>query len=135
MQNTRYFREFGVLYLFSVLENLRYKCVWFIGKIKIQKNPAIKDWIVENKKMVGHFRLIQNFLSSSNGYELTENAQCFNNSRKYLCFQRFFETEKNFLLNQKDFFYETNAKCPEKQLHQRLMFEISTFHVILPIIT
>ena len=33
-----------------------------LGKIKIQKNPAIKDRIVENKKMVGHFRLIQNFL-------------------------------------------------------------------------
>ena len=24
-----------------------------LGKIKIQKNPAIKDWITENKKMVG----------------------------------------------------------------------------------
>ena len=24
-----------------------------LGKIKIQKNPAIKDWIAENKKMVG----------------------------------------------------------------------------------
>ena len=67
-----------------------------LGKIKIQKNPAIKDWIAENKKMVGHFRLIQNFLSSSNGCELTENAQCFNNSRKYLCFQRFLKQRKIF---------------------------------------
>ena len=24
-----------------------------LGKIKTQKNPVIKDWIVENKKMVG----------------------------------------------------------------------------------
>ena len=24
-----------------------------LGKIKTQKNPAIKDWIIENKKMVG----------------------------------------------------------------------------------
>jgi hypothetical protein len=24
-----------------------------LGKIKTQKNPAIKDWIAENKKIVG----------------------------------------------------------------------------------
>ena len=31
MQNTRYFRDFGVLYPVSVLENLRYKYLSFIG--------------------------------------------------------------------------------------------------------
>ena len=35
-------------------------------------------------------------------------------------FLAFLKTEKNFLLNRKDFFSEINAKCPEKQLNLRL---------------
>ena len=30
-----------------------------LGKIKIQKNPAIKDWIAENKKMVGGVLIVR----------------------------------------------------------------------------
>ena len=52
-----------------------------LGKIKIQKNPAIKDWIERVQKMVGHFRLIRNVLSSRNGRKLIENSCCFVNLR------------------------------------------------------
>ena len=36
---------FGRVYAISACGSL--------GKVKTQKNPAIKDWIIENKKMVG----------------------------------------------------------------------------------
>ena len=62
-------------------------------------------------KMVDHFCLNWKILPSSNGCKLMNYGHCFVNSRKYLCFY----LEKNFLLKQKDFFSETNAKCPEKR--------------------
>ena len=43
--NGSFDRLFGRVYAISACHSL--------GKIKIQKNPAIKDWISENKKMVG----------------------------------------------------------------------------------
>ena len=60
-----------------------------ISKSAIQKNPAIKGWITEDKKMVGHFRLIRKILPSSNGCKLVKNGHRFVISRKYLCFQHF----------------------------------------------
>ena len=45
------------------------------GKIKIQKNPAIKDWIVENKKNGrGCFNCSENISQAQNGCELVENG-------------------------------------------------------------
>ena len=62
------------------------------------KKTLIKDWIVENKKMVDLVSLIRKILSSSNGCELIKNAHRFVISRKHLFFHRFFETEKIFPL-------------------------------------
>ena len=43
--------EFSVCSLFGSVYAIN--ACHSLGKIKIQKNPAIKDWIAENKKMVG----------------------------------------------------------------------------------
>ena len=74
-----------------------------LGKIKIQKNPAIKDWIAENKKMVDHFRLIRKILPSSNCCKLVENAHRFVNLRKYLCFGLFMQQRKFFSSTERTF--------------------------------
>ena len=98
---------FGRVYAISVCHSL--------GKIKTQKNPAIKGWITEDKKMVDHFYLIRKILPSSNVCKLVKNGHRFVISRKHLCFQHFLKTEKNFPLNRKDFFSETTANCPDKR--------------------
>ena len=67
--------------------------------------------------------------------QVSEKWSSLRQTAKISLFSAIFETEKIFQLKQMDFFSETNAICPEKQLHQRLMFEISIFYVILPIIT
>ena len=96
---------FGRVYAISACHSL--------GKIKIQKNPAIKDWIVENKKMVGLVGLIRKILLSSNGCELIENAQRFDNSRKYLCFGLFMQQRKIFCSSKRTFAPKQMQNAPK----------------------
>ena len=76
----------------------------------VKRRLASSLTIFLQKKMVDHFYLIRKILPSSNGCKLMNYGHRFVNLRKYLCFY----LEKNFLLKQKDFFSETNAKCSEK---------------------
>ena len=114
---------FGSIYAISACHSL--------GKSAIQKNPAIKDWITENKKMVDHFRLIRNFLSSSNGCKLVKNAHRFVNSRKYLCFCLFMQQRKLFSLNKTTAIPKQLQNAPEKDAKKRLLqfylFEVSSW--------
>ena len=48
------------------------------------------------QKMVGHFRLIRNFLSNSNGCKLINHDHRFVISRKHLCFPFFLCSRENF---------------------------------------
>ena len=78
---------FGRVYAISVCHSL--------GKIKTQKNPAIKDWIAENKKNGrGCFNCSGNVSQAQNGCKLMNYGHCFVNLQKCLCFC----LEKNFLL-------------------------------------
>ena len=75
-----------------------------LGKIKTQKNPAIKDWIAENKKNGrGCFNCSENISQAQNGCELIENAHRFVILRKYLCFQRFLKQRKIFCSTERTF--------------------------------
>ena len=100
-------------------------CLWrmchSLGKIKTQKNPAIKDWIAENKKMVDHFRLIRNFLSSSNGCKLINHGHCFVISRKYLCFCFFMQQRKIFSSTERTFSPKQLQNVPKKDSDLRLL--------------
>ena len=86
----------------------------FLREERLSPHEVKPDGFVDHffaKKMVDQIRLIRKILPSSNGCKLMNYGHCFVKSRKYLCFC----LEKNFLLNQKDFFSEINAKCPEKR--------------------
>ena len=99
--------------------------VVILGKSRYKKNPAIKDWIVENKK---NGRPI--LLNSENSLKLkrlrvNQSWSSFRQTAKVSLFSAFLKTETNFLLNRKDFFAETTAKCPEKR------YQLATFRFYL----
>ena len=77
---------------------------------------------IRAKKMVDLVSLIWKILSSSNGCELTENAQRFNNSRKYLCFQRFLKQRKIFCSIKRTFSPKQTQYAPKKDSNWRLLF-------------
>ena len=66
----------------------------------------------QGKKMVDHFRLIRNFLSSSNGCKLIKNAYRFVISRKYLCFCLFMQRRKIFYSTERTFSPKQTQNAP-----------------------
>ena len=86
-----------------------------LGKIKAQKNPAIKDWIVENKKNGRPFSLNSENSLKLNRLQVNQLWSSFRYLAKTSLFLPFYTAEKNFQLKRKDFFSETTAKCPEKR--------------------
>ena len=96
---------FGSFYAISTCHSL--------GKIKTQKNPAIKDWIAENKKMVDHFRLIRKILPSSNGCKLMNYGHRFVKLRKYLCFCYFMQQRKIFCSTERTFAPKQTQYAPK----------------------
>ena len=74
-----------------------------LWKIKIQKNPAVKDWIIENKKNGRPISLIRKILLSSNGCKLMNYAHRFVKLRKYLYFQRFWKQRILFCSSERTF--------------------------------
>jgi len=70
-----------------------------LGKIKIQKNPAIKDWITENKKNGRPISL--NSKNSPKLKRLQVSKKCFplRQLAKISLFLPFYAAEKNFQLN------------------------------------
>ena len=63
--------------------------------------------------MVDLFRLIRNFLSSSNGCKLVENGHSFVISRKHLCFQRFLKQRKIFCSTERTFSPKQTKNAPK----------------------
>ena len=92
-----------------------------LGKIKTQKNPVIKDWITENKKMVDHFCLNWKILPSSNGCKLINYAHRFVISRKYLCFCLFMQQRKIFCSNKTTAIPGQLKNAPKKDSDLRLL--------------
>jgi len=74
----------------------------FKAKIRtiLENNPAGLLWcggyIYSGRKVLEHFRLIRNFLSSSNGCKLINHGYRFVKLRKYLCFGLFMQQRKFF---------------------------------------
>ena len=72
-------------------------------KIKIQKNPAIKDWISEKKNGRGCLNCSENISQAQNGCKLIKNGYRFVISRKYLCFCLFMQQRKIFCSSKRPF--------------------------------
>ena len=63
--------------------------------------------------MVGVVLIVRKILSSSNGCKLMNYAHRFDNSRKFLCFQRFLK-QRNFSAQPKGFFLRNKRNMPRK---------------------
>ena len=70
--------------------------------------------------MVDQFRLIRKILLSSNCCKLIENAQRFNNSRKYLCFAYSLKQRKIFCLTKTTSSPKQLKNVPKKDGNLRL---------------
>ena len=98
---------FGRVYAISACHSL--------GKSAIQKNPAIKDWIERVQKNGRPILLDSENSPKLKRLQVSEKWSSLRQTAKISLFSAFLKTEKNFLLNRKDFFSETTAKCPEKR--------------------
>ena len=76
--------------------------------------------LFQGKKNGRPFSLNSEFSLKLKRLQVNKSWSLFRQLAKISLFSAFFETEKNFLLNQKDFFSETTAKCTETQLNLRL---------------
>jgi hypothetical protein len=86
-----------------------------LGKIKTQKNPAIKDWIAENKKNGRPFLLNLENSPKLKWLQINKKWLSLRYLAKISLFLPFYAAEKSFQLNQNDLHSETTAKCPEKR--------------------
>ena len=73
--------------------------------------------------MVDHFCLNWKILPSSKWLQVSERCSPLRQLAKISLFLPFYAAEKNFLLSQKDFFSETNAKCFEKKDSNLRLFQ------------
>ena len=80
----------------------------------------MKDWIIENKKMVDQFRLIWKILPRSNGCRLVKNGYRFVKLRKYLCFCLFIQQRKIFSSTERTFSPKQTQNAPKKDGNLRL---------------
>ena len=92
------------------------------GNIKIQKNPAIKDWIAENKKMVGIVLIVRKILSSSKRLRVNRKCSSLCYLAKISLFSAFFETEKFFCSTKRIFSPKQTQDAPKKDSNLRLLF-------------
>ena len=116
---------------FSVCSLFRGNCAvnacGSLGKIKIQKNPAIKDWIAENKKNGRPFLLNSENSLKLKWLQVSKKWLSLRQTAKIPLFSAFLKTEKNFLLNRKDFFSETTIKCYGKRCKLATFVSIGEF--------
>ena len=91
-----------------------------LGKSRVWKNPAIKDWISENKKNGRPFSLNSKFSLKLKWLQVNQSWSSLRYLAKISLFSAILKTENIFLFKWKDFFSETNAKCTETQLNLRL---------------
>ena len=68
----------------------------------------------EQKNGRGCFNCSENFSQAQKWLQVNQSCSSLRYLAKISLFSAFLKTEKNFLLNRKDFFSETIAKCPEK---------------------
>ena len=70
--------------------------------------------------MVGVVLIVRKTSLKLKRLQVNQSWSSLRQTAKISLFLTFYAAENTFLLNQKDFFSETNTTCPEKYLHQRL---------------
>jgi hypothetical protein len=100
------------------------------GRIQTSEDVKKKTsfWLspheVKPDGFVDHFRLIRNFLSSSNGCELVKNAHSFVKLRKHLCFCLFIQQRKIFSSNKTTAIPKQLQNASKKDSDLRLLQKI-----------